>query len=82
MIDWMNDWPCGTKKSFGNAFTSHFDGSPTVLTKKDIKTEKLSIAQSMVVARSRTAGRDIGRFQGISHKADELVRQFKEKGKR
>ena len=28
-VDLLNDWEDGTPKSFGNAFTEHFDGQPS-----------------------------------------------------
>lgn len=48
-LDLLNDWPDGTPKSFGNAFTAHFDGERSCMcTQRDH--DKWAEAQKREVA--------------------------------
>ena len=42
----LNDWPDGTPKSFGNDFTAHWDSSP----EEDIKMAKILVPPKSVAA--------------------------------
>ena len=75
----LQDWPDGTPKSRGNAFSAHWDGQPScIATPTVLANAKHSINSTRNVEQQRLTGRDYSTLYGISAKADESVRRYRQ----
>ena len=72
--DFLNDWPCGTPKSFGSSFTGHLDGNTSMFAKErsycPVNAAGASASQHATDSRERVeaSGRNIGTIKGLSKK--------------
>ena len=72
----LNDWPCGTPKSFGNAFTAYLDGQPSCMaTRAELANARQSLVSSRSVEEQRSMGRAHNTLYGLSSRADEEIRR-------
>ncbi|MEY4345266.1 MAG: hypothetical protein RL032_1098 [Pseudomonadota bacterium] len=72
-------WPDGTPRSQGNAFSAHLDGRPSVFgTLVALANAQHSINSTRNVEQQRLTGRDYSTLYGISAKADESVRRYRQ----
>ena len=75
----LNDWPDGTPKSFGNGFTEHMDGQPSTFSLDRIFYASKSTGQSnshtATQSRERVeaTGKNIGTIVGLSKKVDATL---------
>lgn len=70
--DFLNDWPDGTPKSFGTAFTGHMDGQPSIFVTHRIfcpaNSTGVSASHHATASREKVeaGGRNIGTIFGLS----------------
>ena len=75
----LQDWPDGTPKSRNNAFSSHWDGQPScICTPTVLANARHALIATANVERARLEGRDLSAIHGISAKADESVRRYRQ----
>lgn len=73
-VNFLNDWPDGTPKIFGNGFTAHMDGRPSVFVqgRAFIAANSAGASASQVATETRekieAGGRNIGTILGLSKK--------------
>lgn len=72
----LNDWPDGTAKSFGNGFTEHMDGaqsqfaSDRAFRSNSVNNKSAGRVATESRERVEASGRNIGTIVGLSRKSD------------
>lgn len=79
----LNDWPCGTPKSFGNGFTEHMDGASSMFASGRVfqASGNTGKTASQIATETREAieatGRNIGTIKGLSKKVEQTQQEAK-----